>query len=93
MNRRTFLQGTLPAAALSRAPAPRLPNALLFCTDQQRFDTIHSLGNPHIRTPKLEFHNLWNDPGHKALWLELTDQLFNAWMLVTDPGQRRIAMS
>ncbi|MCC6342205.1 MAG: sulfatase-like hydrolase/transferase [Bryobacterales bacterium] len=54
MNRRTFLQGTLPAAALSQTPAARLPNVLLFCTDQQRFDTIHSLGNPHIRTPHLD---------------------------------------
>ncbi|MBM3786758.1 MAG: DUF4976 domain-containing protein [Acidobacteria bacterium] len=31
-----------------------LPNVLLFCTDQQRFDTIGALGNPHIRTPHLD---------------------------------------
>ena len=30
------------------------PNILWICTDQQRFDTIHSLGNPHIRTPNLD---------------------------------------
>ena len=30
------------------------PNILWICTDQQRFDTITSLGNPHIRTPNLD---------------------------------------
>lgn len=30
------------------------PNILWFCTDQQRFDTIAALGNPHIRTPNLD---------------------------------------
>jgi arylsulfatase A-like enzyme len=29
------------------------PNILWYCTDQQRFDTIGALGNPHIRTPRL----------------------------------------
>lgn len=30
------------------------PNVLWICTDQQRFDTIASLGNTHIRTPNLD---------------------------------------
>ena len=30
------------------------PNILWICTDQQRFDTIHSLGNEHIRTPNVD---------------------------------------
>ncbi len=30
------------------------PNILWYCTDQQRFDTIGALGNPHIRTPTLD---------------------------------------
>ena len=30
------------------------PNILWICTDQQRFDTIGALGNPHIRTPNLD---------------------------------------
>jgi arylsulfatase len=30
------------------------PNILWICTDQQRFDTIASLGNPHIRTPRID---------------------------------------
>ena len=29
------------------------PNILWYCTDQQRFDTIEALGNPYIRTPRL----------------------------------------
>jgi len=32
----------------------RRPNILWYCTDQQRFDTIAALGNPHIRTPNLD---------------------------------------
>ena len=31
-----------------------LPNILWYCTDQQRFDTIGALGNPHARTPVLD---------------------------------------
>ncbi len=34
--------------------AQNLPNILWFCTDQQRFDTVQALGNPHIRTPNLD---------------------------------------
>ena len=30
------------------------PNILWYCTDQQRFDTIRSLGNPHINTPNID---------------------------------------
>ncbi len=30
------------------------PNILWICTDQQRYDTIRSLGNAHIRTPHLD---------------------------------------
>ena len=30
------------------------PNILWYCTDQQRFDTIRSLGNAHIRTPNID---------------------------------------
>lgn len=32
----------------------RKPNILWLCTDQQRWDTIGALGNPHIRTPTLD---------------------------------------
>ena len=51
LNRRGFLQA---AAAAGAAPSVSRPNILLFCTDQQRFDTIHALGNQHIRTPNLD---------------------------------------
>ncbi len=30
------------------------PNILWYCTDQQRFDTIAALGNPHVRTPNID---------------------------------------
>ncbi len=30
------------------------PNILWYCTDQQRYDTIHALGNEHIRTPMID---------------------------------------
>ena len=30
------------------------PNILWFCTDQQRYETIHVLNNPHINTPNLD---------------------------------------
>ena len=29
-------------------------NIVWFCTDQQRWDTIHSLGNPYIKTPNID---------------------------------------
>ena len=31
-----------------------MPNILWICTDQQRFDTINSLGYTHVRTPNLD---------------------------------------
>ncbi len=36
-------------------PSSPRPNLLLIVTDQQRFDTIRALGNPHIRTPHLDW--------------------------------------
>jgi arylsulfatase len=30
------------------------PNILWICSDQQRWDTVNSLGNPHIRTPHID---------------------------------------
>ena len=30
------------------------PNILWICTDQQRFDTLGALGNPHAQTPHLD---------------------------------------
>ena len=34
--------------------ASERPNVLWICTDQQRADTVHALGNPGIRTPHLD---------------------------------------
>ncbi|MCX6609042.1 MAG: sulfatase-like hydrolase/transferase [Acidobacteria bacterium] len=47
MNRRNFL------LALA-APAPPRPNVIVLFSDDQRFDTIHALGNPAIQTPNLD---------------------------------------
>jgi arylsulfatase A-like enzyme len=33
---------------------PRWPNVLFILTDDQRYDTIHALGNPYIKTPNLD---------------------------------------
>ena len=33
---------------------PTQPNILWYCSDQQRFDTLGALGNPHINTPRLD---------------------------------------
>ena len=30
------------------------PNVLWICTDQQRYDTIGALGNPHVHTPHID---------------------------------------
>jgi arylsulfatase len=30
------------------------PNILWICTDQQRYDTIGALGNPHVNTPNID---------------------------------------
>lgn len=38
----------------ARPPAAKAPNILVLFSDDQRFDTIHALGNPHIQTPHLD---------------------------------------
>ena len=61
MNRRTFLHVTAANAALPflgcqtrSAEAPARPNILFLFSDDQRFDTIHALGNADIRTPNMD---------------------------------------
>jgi len=70
LTRRGFLAGTaasVASAALARgesekkvapkqagASSSTRPNILWICTDQQRYDTIHALGNEHVRTPNLD---------------------------------------
>lgn len=57
MNRRTFI-ARIGQGAAATCPAltgqVRRPNVLLILTDDQRADTIHALGNPHIKTPALD---------------------------------------
>jgi len=43
----------LACAAMSHAAPPR-PNVLFILSDDQRFDTIHALGNSEIQTPNLD---------------------------------------
>ena len=38
----------------TKSPEGSRPNILWICTDQQRWDTIHALGNERIRTPNLD---------------------------------------
>ena len=63
MNRRSFLQGSLSTAGALHASGSaqqeesstnRRPNILWICTDQQRWDTIHSLGKDRILTPNID---------------------------------------
>jgi arylsulfatase A-like enzyme len=69
MRRRSFLKSTLASSAgvalaqltgsesTEAEPAnhrTKMPNILWICTDQQRYDTIHALGNEYIRTPNMD---------------------------------------
>lgn len=51
-----ILAGVLAPPAFGQAtqPTPRRPNVLWICPDQQRWDTIHALGNKYIRTPNID---------------------------------------
>lgn len=51
MERRKFL---LSLAAPALAQESRRPNILVLFSDDHRFDTIHALNNPVIRTPNLD---------------------------------------
>ncbi len=42
------------AAGQKSSAKSQRPNVLWICTDQQRYDTIHALGNKYIRTPNLD---------------------------------------
>ena len=42
------------ATAAEHATPPKKPNILFLFTDDQRWDTIHALGNPDIQTPNLD---------------------------------------
>jgi len=49
-NRREFLA----AGAAAAAPKSQPPNVIVLFADDQRFNTIHALGNADIRTPNLD---------------------------------------
>ena len=52
MNRRQFICG-ITATAFAQQPAKK-PNVLVILTDDQRFDTLHAVNNPDIRTPNMD---------------------------------------
>ncbi len=54
LSRRGFLGAAAASPLAAQDAAKKRPNILWICTDQQRWDTIHSLGNPHIHTPNLD---------------------------------------
>lgn len=70
LNRRQFLQvSAAPGVAMvwglaknssgaqqsgKKSTKSKRPNILWICTDQQRYDTIHALGNDYIRTPNID---------------------------------------
>lgn len=54
LTRRHFLSTLGAAAASQAAPGASRPNVLFLFADDQRADTIHAHGNPHIRTPNLD---------------------------------------
>src|SRR5438552_10576045 len=53
LSRLTLVLAGLAAGAAPAAAAPR-PNVLFILTDDQRWDTVHALGNPEISTPNTD---------------------------------------
>jgi len=81
-------------------PDPR-PNILWVCTDQQRWDTIASLGNPHARTPNIDrlvaegvaFTRCYaQSPICTPSRANLMKRHFDGLMLSSDPGQARVGV-
>jgi arylsulfatase A-like enzyme len=54
MNRREFVRAVGLAMMPGAAYAARRPNIVILFSDDQRFDTIGSLGNPDVKTPNLD---------------------------------------
>lgn len=54
MTRRDLLKlGSVAAVTRGQTP-PKRPNILVLFTDDQRFDTVHALGNSEVRTPNMD---------------------------------------
>ena len=61
--------------------AKRPPNVLFILTDDQRFDTIHALGNDEIQTPHLD----------KLVHGASPSRMPTAWAAWSPPSARRVA--
>jgi arylsulfatase A-like enzyme len=63
----------------------------------RRYKLVRYHGHPgelyDLEEDPAEFRNLFDEPSHARVRSELTDRLFDAVMLTTDPGQPRIADS
>ncbi len=51
---RLLLAASLFSALTAGAQSAKRPNVLVLLTDDQRFNTIHALGNPEIHTPNMD---------------------------------------
>lgn len=54
LTRRSMIASLASAAFAKPARADKRPNVLFLFADDQRADTIHAHGNPHIRTPNID---------------------------------------
>jgi arylsulfatase A-like enzyme len=99
--RRSFLSAaagmSLPASQAARAAAKQRPNIVLLNTDDQRFDTIHALGNDEIHTPNLDslarrgmnFRNFYSQGGMvSAMCLPSRTMLMTGKSLFRIPGPK-----
>jgi arylsulfatase A-like enzyme len=101
LTRRDILRGAAGIAGGASPPssgaADRHPNVILLNTDDQRFDTIHALGNREILTPNLDtlvrrgmsFRNFYSQGGMiSAMCVPSRTMLMTARSLFRIPGPK-----
>jgi arylsulfatase A-like enzyme len=77
--------------ARDRAPA----RANMIVTDRYKLCVYHGhdVGELYdLQEDPSEFHNLWDDPDHQSLKLDLMKTIFDATQLATDDGQKRVGV-
>ena len=73
-------------------PDARHTRASMYFDGRYKLSVYHSHGTGELydlQEDPSEFHDLWDDPGHRALRCELTARAFDALMRVCEPGPRR----